>query len=163
MPLIIPQDQVEWWVAAATTAVGVAFVAMDPLEVMQAGPGYAQRAETPADVCALIAEGEGLLERSAAHERLGTRWFIHAANVVFNIGLGLILGLGYGHWVAGAVNVALGVAFGEVTIFTSPTRLISAWSEYQRGDLGADPPPVSFRVFPMVLPGGAGVGVALGF
>ncbi len=161
VPLIIPQDQVEWWVAAATTAVGAAFVAIDPLEVMQAGPGYAARAQAPSEVCAAIAEGEGLLERSAAHEKLGTRWFVHAANVVFNLGFGLILGLGYGHWVAGAVNVALGVAFGEVTIFTSPTRLVSAWREYQRGELGAEP--VSFRVFPMVLPGGAGVGVAIGF
>jgi len=163
VPLIIPPDQVEWWVAAATTAVGVAFTLVDPLEVREAGPGYAMRAADPGDVCALIAEGEALLERSAAHERAGTRWYIHAANVAFNLGVGLILGLGYGHWVAGAVNFALGVALGEATLFTAPTRLISAWGEYQRGELGPTAAPVSWKVFPMVHPSGAGVGFALAF
>jgi hypothetical protein len=163
VPLIIPVDQVEWWVAAATTAVGAAFVIIDPLEVLEAGPPYAQRAPAADDVCAVIAEGEGLLERSASEETTSRRWYMHAANVVFNLGIGLILGLGYGHWVAGAVNVALGVAIGEVTIFTSPNRLISAWSEYQRGELGEKPSPVAFRVFPLVHPGGAGLGVSLTF
>lgn len=163
VPLIIPQDQVEWWVGAATGAVGVAYTLIVPLEVIAAGPGYAARATNPENPCALIAEGEGLLARSAAHERSHTRWYVHAANVVVNVGIGLILGLGYGHWVAGAINFAVGVAVGEVTIFTAPTRLISAWAQYQRGDIWPKPAPVSFRVFPMVNPGGAGVGFALGF
>src|SRR5687768_18340834 len=46
----------------------------------------------------------------------------------------------------------------ELTIFTSPHRLISAWSEYQRGDLGETP--ISYRIFPIVHPTGAGLGLA---
>ena len=163
VPAIIPADQVEWWVAAATTAAGISFVLIDPLDVRDAGPGYAQRAANPADLCAVIDEGETLLESSAAEERSSRRWYIHAANVAINLGFGLILGLGYGHWVAGAVNVLLGVAVGEVTIFSAPSRLISAWAEYQRGELGAAPAITSFRVFPLLLPGGAGAGFALTF
>jgi hypothetical protein len=163
VPLIIKQDQVEWWVGAATSAVGLGFTIMDPLEVRTAGPGYAARAAVSGSDCALIAEGEGLLERSAIHETASRRWYIHAANVGINLGIGLILGVGYDHWVAAAVNFAIGAAFGELTIFTSPTRLISAWSEYQRGELSAQPVPISVRLFPMFHPGGAGVGVALAF
>ncbi len=163
IPLIVPSDQVEWWVGAATTAVGIAFVAFDPLEVIDAAPRFEKRTTQPADICAVIAEGEGLLERGAAHEALGRRWFIHALNVVFNVGVGLILGLGYGHWVAGAVNFAIGVTLGEATILTSPNRLVSAWSEYQRGELGQAATPVSFKVFPMIRSDAAGLGVALTF
>ena len=111
----------------------------------------------------MISEGEGLLERSAEHETQGRRWYVHAANVVLNIGLGLILGLGVGHWVAGAVNFALGVAVGELTILTGPNRLISVWKEYQRGALSDSAFPVTVRVVPMLRPNLAGIGLAGNF
>ncbi len=163
VPLIIPQDRVEWWVGAATTAVGLGYVSAGSLEVMSAGPDYARRANRPTDVCALIAEGEGLLERGAARESVGNRWFNHAANLAVNVGLGLILGLGYGHWVAAAVNFAFGVALGEATIFSAPSRLITAWKDYQRSELGPENSAVSFQVFPLLSPQGAGIGLALSF
>ena len=165
-PLIVESDKIEWYVGAASSGIGLAFVVIDPLEVIDAGPSYARRAgwaTDPQEICALIAEGEGLLERSAEHEALGRRWYMHAANVVLNIGLALILGLGVGHWVAGAVNFALGVAVGELTILTAPNRLISAWSEYQRGELGEAAAPVGLRWVPMIRPNAAGLALAGSF
>ena len=159
---VAPEEQVDWWIGAAATAVGVAFTLVDPLEVMDAGPGFAKRAAKPTDVCALIAEGEGLLERGAAQEQSGAAWYLHAVNVAFNVGVGLILGLGYGHWASGAVNAALGVALGEGTLLTAPRHLVSAWSGYQRGELGGEVP-ISVSVFPLVLPRGAGLGLTLRF
>lgn len=162
VPWILENDKVEWYVAAATTAAGLAFTIGDPLEVLEAGPAYAARAAAPADLCAIILEGEGLLERSAHHEARSRRWYIHGFNVGINVGIGVLLALVYDKWIAGLVNIAIGVALGELTILTSPTRLISAWAEYQRGELG-EAPQVTFNVFPLVTPQGAGLGVALRF
>lgn len=153
VPLIIPQDQIEWWIGAATSAFGLAVIALEPIEVQPLEPG--------GDVCALIVEGERRMERGAVQEGNLRQWYAHALNVALNLGLGLILGLGYDHWVAAAVNFAVGVAAGELTIFTAPNRLRSAWAEYQRGELGEQP--IAFHVFPMLHPGGAGIGFALSF
>lgn len=148
----LTQPQTDWYWGALSTAVGVAFSVVDPPEVLVAGPLFAQRARavTPESTCALIAEGERLLQAGAEHERGGVQWYIHAANVLFNVGFGLILGLGYGRWTSGIVNMAVGSAIGEATVFTSPTHLISGWKRYQQGD---SPPPVTFQVVPNAGPG----------
>ena len=65
---------------------------------------------------------------------------MHAANVLVNVGFGLVLGIGYDHWVAGAVNFAIGVVFGELTIFTMPLRL-----------------PTTLRLVPLLRPDGGGL------
>jgi len=159
IPLIIRQDQVEWWVGAATSAAGLAFVAMETPSVVEEGPRFGARATSATrDTCALIEEGERLLSRGAQQQAASRRWTMHAANVLVNVGFGLILGVGYDHWVAAAVNFAIGAVFGEVTLFTLPSRLISAWAEYQRG--GLEPAPVSFQLVPLLRPDGAGLGLA---
>lgn len=146
------QPQSDWYWGAVSTAVGVAFTLLDPPEVLEAGPIFAQRARavTPEGTCALIAEGERLLEAGAEHEQGGVQWYIHAANVLFNVGLGLVLGLGYERWTSGVVNTLTGAAIGEATIFTSPTQLVSGWKKYR---LGEAPPAVTFQVVPNAGPG----------
>lgn len=163
VPLILEADKLEWYWGAGTTAVGLAWILIDPPELLEAGPRFATKAAEGDGVCALIAEGEALLEQSAAYERSCQRWYNHALNVAFNVGIGLVLGAGYGHWVAGAVNFGLGVVLGELTIFTTPKRLVSAWAEYQRGALGEASSPVAVSWFPMVRPDGAGLGVTVSF
>ncbi len=165
-PLIVESDKIEWYVGALSSAIGVAFVTIDPLEVIEAGPVFQRRAgwaHAPDEICALIAEGEGLMQRGAGAEQQSRRWYMHGANVALNLGLGLILGLGVGHWVAAAVNVVVGVALGELTIFTAPDRLISAWAEYQQGELGEASAPLSFKLVPMVRPDAAGLALAVRF
>ena len=98
-----------------------------------------------------------MLEVGAAHEHSGVQWYIHAANVLFNVGLGLVLGFGYGRWTSGLINMGIGTAIGEATIFSSPTHLISGWKHYREGEA---PPAVTFRLVPTA---GPGVGVMLEF
>lgn len=159
MPLFPQEEQPDWYWGALSTVVGVAFTVIDPLEVREAGPVYAQRVNgAPAsESCALIAEGERLLVEGAAHELSGVQWYIHAANVLFNVGLGLVLGLGYGRWTSGAINAAIGTAIGEATILTSPQHLISHWKAYRSGEPATA---VSFHVVPTA---GPGVGVMIRF
>jgi hypothetical protein len=59
--------------------------------------------------------------RAAAESTQGARspW-VHAGNVAFNVGVTLLLGLGWGHWTSGVVSGAIGIAVGETEILTTP-------------------------------------------
>lgn len=78
--------------------------------------------------------------------------------MAFNAGIGLVLGLGYGHWVSAIVNFLAGVLIGEGTILTSPTRLADTWDRYLIGDM-TRPPAQTFQV----RPGTLGLSLALAF
>lgn len=154
-------DRVDWYVGAFTTVVGVAFVLIDPLEIIDAGAGFADRAAhaTPENTCALLAEAERLVKEGAAHQAFGTAWYSHVANVLFNAGVGLFLWLAYDRLVSGLVNFGVGTALGEATIFTQPTGLVDAWEAYEQGERTA----VRFHVAPAVGPNLVGVRLGLTF
>lgn len=156
-PLFPEEERPDWYWGAFSTAVGVAFSIIDPLEVLYGGPEFARRAATvtPDATCALIADGERMLREGAAHEATGRKWYVHLANVLFNAGIGVVLGLAHNRWVSGAINAAVGLAIGEATIFTSPNGLGDALVTYESGA-----PIVTFRVVPAA---GPGVGVLLTF
>lgn len=159
MSVVDKGDQPDWYWGALTSAIGVAFTLLDPPEVLEAGPLYAQRAKVvpEGERCKLIAEGERLLEQGAAHEEDSVAWYFHAGNILLNVGVGLLLWLAYDHLVTGLVNAGVGAAVGEATMFTSPTHLISGWKQYRKGE---KPPAVTFHVIPTA---GPGVGVLLTF
>ena len=150
-------DQPDWYWGAISTVVGVVF-ALIPLEATATAPSFRARASaaTGENVCALVAEGERLLESGADQEAFGTAWFVHAANVLFNAGIGLVYWLGYDHLQTAIINTVIGIGLGEGTVFLQPTGLVSGWDEY-RG-LRA-PVKVSWSLFPA----GLGLGFALKF
>ena len=145
-----PQADMIW--GAVSTGVGVAFTLLDPPEVLEAGPLFAERAKraTPEQTCKLIAEGERLLSQGAEHELSSTAWYLHIGNVLLNVGVGLVLGLGYQRWTMGLINAGVGSVVGEATLFTAPTQLVSGWERYRRGE---SPPKVTFHVIPTAGPG----------
>lgn len=142
-PLFESQDQVDWWIGAATTAVGVAFAVFDEPQVLSRGDEFlrrsAQRSSVDSevgdigDVCALIAQGEAILFADAEREAASVRWYMHVANAAFSVAAGLVLGLGFNHWESGGINAGVGVALGEATILTSPTALVEAARAYREG------------------------------
>lgn len=152
MGLFPHEEQPDWYWGALSSVVGVAFTVMDPLEVLEGGAVYAQRLRhmAPQDACMLINEGERMLREGAAHEAQSRSWFIHVGNVLFNVGLGLVLGLGYGRWTSGLINAAVGAAIGEATILTAPSQLISGWARYRSG---APAGGVAVHVVPTAGPG----------
>lgn len=159
MPFFPREEQPDWYWGAASTAVGLAFVLLGKPDVQDAGPVFARRASavTPDATCTLIAEGERLLEAGAENEESSFKWYLHVGNVLFNVGLGLVLGLGYGHWEGAIINAIVGTAIGEGNIVTSPAHLISGWKRYRQGEA---PSPVSFFVVPTA---GPGLGVLMRF
>ncbi len=156
-PLFPEADRPVMYWGALSSMVGVGSVLFNPLEVLYAGPEFARRAEaaTPEQTCALIAEGERMLFEGAEQELGARRWYMHLANVAFNIGIGMILGFGHNRWVNAAVNGAVGIAVGELMLFTIPTGLVSGRDEY-RGGAHA----VSLHVVPTA---GPGLGVLMTF
>ena len=151
--------QADFYWGAASTAFGLAFTLLGTLDVLEAGPLYAKKvsAATADDTCKLIAEGEKLLESGADAEASTFAWYLHVGNVLFNAGMGLILGLGYGHWTSAVINTLVGSAVGEANILSGPAHLIPGWKRYR---LGEAPPAVTFRVIPTA---GLGLGLLMTF
>jgi hypothetical protein len=138
LAFVAPQDRIDWYVGAATTAVGVLPLAIAPLDVV--GDSRALRGRLAArapgdDVCALLADAETKLVRDAQNQADGQRWWLHAGNVLLNTGVGLFLALGYRHWAAGAFNAIFGTAIGEAIILTQPTSSIDDLRAYRSGQM----------------------------
>lgn len=134
LAFVAPQDRIDWYVGAATTVVGIVPLLVAPLDVV--GDSRALRARLTArrstdDVCVLLADAEAKLVRDARNQMNGQRWWLHAANVALNSGVGLFLGLRYHHWGAGAYNAILGTAVGEAIILSQPSSSIADLRAYQ--------------------------------
>src|SRR5205085_52841 len=74
------------------------------------------------DVCALLADAEGLLVRDVKSAAFGKSALTHAGNFLFNIGVGLVLGVAFHHWTQAAIQSLAGIAVGEVMIISQPAE-----------------------------------------
>jgi hypothetical protein len=139
VPFVAPENRVDWYTGAVSAGVGVATLLVVTPVVLDAAP--ALRAEVaraaPADLCPVLRLAESDLVRVAQDEERQGRWYVHLGNVLFNVGLGLFLGLGYHHWEAGAVNAAAGIAVGEALILTRPRAAIHDLDTYRAGAFSA--------------------------
>lgn len=134
-PLFSPADQADFYVGAVSSAGGVATLLAVPLTVMEDSPtldALAARQSGPVD-CALLAEAERLLVRSARSEEEGRDWLMQGANVVYNVLTGLVLGLFFDRWPSAALTAATGWLLGEVMILTQPTGAQDALRLYREG------------------------------
>jgi hypothetical protein len=138
LAFVAPDQRIDWYVGAGTTLIGIVPLVIAPLDVV--GDSAALRAKVAAadsagDLCPLLADAERTLLRDARNQADGRRWWMHVANVALNVGVGLFLGLGYHHWLAGGFNAVSGAAIGEAIIFTQPTSSIDDLATYRSGAL----------------------------
>jgi len=125
-------------VGAGSSAIGLAPLLISPLEVQ--GDGAELEALPPLslerdEICARLADAERRLVRDANGEAAGRSWLMHSANLAVNAGVLLLLGLGFHHWKAGAINGVLGTAVGEAMILSQPTGAVDALDRYRAGHL----------------------------
>jgi len=111
------------------------------------------------DPCLVLAEAEQTLSRVAKDQAFATGIVGHLGNVAVNLGIALILGFGYGHWVSAGVSGGIGVAIGETNAFTQPHHLAEVLEQYRSGRLEPTPPKVSWSVVPVVSPSMSGATV----
>jgi hypothetical protein len=130
-------------VGAATSAIGLATLAVMPPEVLTSSATLDRElgaGALNADPCRLLERAETLLARAADDEAMATGPLMHAANAALNIVAGLVLGLGYDRWASGAITAASGIAIGEVMILTAPTALIDSRPAEANAPTASAPP-----------------------
>ena len=103
------------------------------------------------DRCALLARAETTRAKVESEQALGKSWIAHGGNVLVNVGLALLLGLGYGHWDAALISGLVGTGVGELNLFTQPAKL------------GAAGEGARLRLVPYVGKDSAGAGLFLAF
>jgi hypothetical protein len=88
-----------------------------------------------ADRCRLLADAEATLVAVADRQRLSSGFLPHVGNVLFNAGLALVLGWGFGRWKSAAISAGVGVAVGEINVLTQPHRLPGVLDRYRAAHL----------------------------
>jgi hypothetical protein len=72
------------------------------------------------------------LEKVAEEQQLGRSWLGHVGNVAINAAVLLILGVGYHHWQSAFIGAGIGLAVGELTLWTQPAHLKNVLKEHQQ-------------------------------
>jgi hypothetical protein len=67
-----------------------------------------------------LSQAESLIERFSANSETYDGLIAHVSNVAVNLAASLVMGLGFGHWGAAAINFAAGIPIGEMMILTYP-------------------------------------------
>jgi hypothetical protein len=158
-----PSKRVDLYVGAAASTVGVLAVSVVPLKVMRDQRWFDARVRAGGDVCALVADGERLLARDAASEAFGKSWLIHVGSFAFNVGLGLLLSVGFGHQQAGVIDSFAGLTLGEIMILTQPADSVAALARYRRAELMPAPPRAAWQLTPVLAPDRRGFAFSLAF
>jgi hypothetical protein len=155
-------------VGAGASMVGIFSIALIPPSIMGDQFWLERRLRHAApgtDICALLADAERLLVRDAKSAAFGKSALVHAGNFLFNIGVGLLLGVGFGHWSQAALQGLGGIAVGEAMILTQPAGVVRDLSRYRAANLGLPPSwrPISWGVAPILTRERAGLVLSLGF
>lgn len=126
---------IDYQIGAATSMIGVASMLILPPAILLQQPSVETLAPAAADGdCLALARAERVLIEGAASEAFGTSWLMHVGSALFNIATGLYMGLRHDHWVSGAISVVIGIAVGELQIWTRPTPLTGALRAYRAGE-----------------------------
>jgi hypothetical protein len=158
-------NRIDMAVGAAGTAFSLAQMAIAVPLVTLDQWSLDKLARKSSDRCAVLAQGERWLLRDARSERWGTGLGMHLSTMLFSIGIGVVLGIGFDRWDSAALNVLLGAALGELQILTEPTDSIKLLDRYRAGNLTLNKyeKPVTWRLVPAPLHGGAGLFVLAAF
>jgi hypothetical protein len=161
IPTSTPGQQKDRIVGGSAAAFGMLFALIPPRILVEDGR---LRRGPSLGLCADIARAEHSLVVSGREEKFNRSPIIHVGNFFFNIGLGLIIGLGFGHADVAAITAATGLVIGEIQFFTRPNTSRADMADYLNADFR--PRRVSSRfqywtAAPIVRPDGGGMLLAL--
>jgi hypothetical protein len=130
---LVEGDQRTEFVAGAATSVliPVVLIVHPPLVLADAPVLEARLQATTVDgslgdACIAVARARELLDRDARDQAFTTGWLAHVFAIGVNVGVGLLLGLGFHDWWGAARQAVGGSAVGELQILTMPTGAIAA-------------------------------------
>jgi hypothetical protein len=152
--------QIDLAVGTIAAGFGALSLTLLPLKLtlpMRSASDAAKRKGPGEDPCPALANAEQTLVSVAKDQAFATGIVGHIGNFAVNLGIALVLGLGYGHWVTAAVSGGVGFAVGETNVFTQPHHLAEVLERYRSGRLDpATPKLSSFSVVPVVSPSMSG-------
>jgi hypothetical protein len=151
------------WVNTGSTLGGMVFMAVAPPNSMGLARRLRKQMPDGGELCARLAFTEKSFERAAAMERFGTSWLMHGGNLLFNTGMGLILGLAWGYWDQAFLTTTVGTLVGEIMIWTQPMDAHRTLTEYRTGTFLVAPqrPRASLSLRPMGVADARGLSVHL--
>jgi hypothetical protein len=161
------KDRTDNAIGAGAAAFGLGVLIVMPLAIMRDQRWLERRlrqASADEDPCAELADAERLLLRDAKSEAFGTGPLVHAGNVLFNVGLALVLGAGLGHWDAAAITSMTGIVVGELQSFTQPTGAVRTLRDYREARMSSTGQPLpDWFVVPTASPTQVGLSLGLHF
>lgn len=157
----------DFYVGGSAAALGVLFIAVAPPNVIRdkkrLDEKLAARSEQ-SDVCVLLAETERAVLDAARFEQLGTSWIIHGANLLLNVGAGLILGFAFNRWDSAFLTTSTGTLIGEIMIWTQPMDMTEFLERYRKGILGVSrDKSATLNVGPLIRHNSLGLAAAVRF
>jgi hypothetical protein len=156
VPSVDKNTRVVLYVGAASAGIGVLTRAiLIPRVILERR--RLRRMSTRLSGCELLHAAERSMVASAKSERRGRHILLHLTALGYNVGLGLLLGLGFDQPVSGNRVAAMGATIGQVMLVTQPTTMVEALEHYQKGELR--PSKWSWSTQPLVIPGGAGLAI----
>jgi hypothetical protein len=154
------------WVGSASAALGLIPTWILPPVIVSRELSSAS--DPSENSCEALAQAEALLEQAAKNDQQNTGVWVHASNVLVNVGIGLGMGLGFHHWGSAAISTGIGIPVGELMILTYPQSALKLRERYVKGNLSSERfrspgfwERVHFAAIP--LPSGAAVAMSLGF
>lgn len=135
-------------VGVAATGFGFLALTVLPLQLTLPLRG-ARRHWDAAHPCETLARAERTLLSVDKDQRLANGPLAHVGNVAVNVGIALILGLGYGRWSSAALNGGIGVVVGEANALTQPHHLRDVLERYRSGRFDLMSPRLAWSVAPL--------------
>ena len=150
------------YVSVGGTVSGLGLVVISPPAVIRNRNKLARAMEeSSTDPCEVLRRAETLMVATSKAERLNQAWIMHGGNLAFNVGSGLILGLGWEQWDAAFLTVSVGTLVGEIMIWTQPNAMTKALQRYQTGAWVAPPRhAMTLRLHPVFFEHTGGIGAS---
>ena len=148
------ETRLDLYVGAASSTLGLLIRAAIHPRVIREHRWVRRKIRERGRTCETLNMAERALARSAKAERRGRSLMFHAGALVYNVGIGLVLGLGFKRPVSGIRQAAVGGTVGQIMILTQPMTSVRAMDRYRQP---------RFTFTPLMVPRGAGLGIAGSF
>jgi hypothetical protein len=155
-PAVSEGTRVPLYVGSAAAAVGTLTRIINRPRVIRERRQLRRFLRSGPDECTALREAERALARSARWEQRSTTLLLHFGALAWSVSTGLLLALAFDRPIAGHRQLAIGATVGQLMLVSTPTITLDALGSYRRGAVGRLS---SLQTFPMLLPGGAGIGV----
>ncbi|MBV1859056.1 MAG: hypothetical protein KUG77_11650 [Nannocystaceae bacterium] len=142
------------YVGATSALIGTMVRAISIPRVIRSHRDLERALASGESTCNALALAEDGLRRSAKSEAFGRSLMLHLGAIVYNVAVGVTLGVALDRPVSGIRQAAVGMTVGQIMILTQPVTMLDAQQRYRDGELA----PAAFQYLrPLSLRGGGGL------